>query len=173
MKRTALILLLALAVFACQQKQERKTEAQAPVPSIRMAEDIKMLQEVVKKDPKNLGAWIKLGNYLMDSSRFGEAVDAYGKALELDPNNVDVRVDMGTCYRSSGRPDKAVEEYRKALSINPGHLNGRRNLAVVLAYDLKDRTQAIKEFEKYLELAPNAPDAGQVRQAVQELKAGK
>ena len=67
----------------------------------------------------------------------------------------------------------AVKEYKKALEINPKHLNGRKNLAVVLAYDLHDNKQAAKEFEKYLEFAPNAPDAAQIRQEIQRLKSVK
>ena len=69
---------------------------------------------------------IKLGNTMMDTSRFNEAIDAYRKALGIDPKNVDVRVDMGTCYRNAGRPDMAVKAIQKALEINPKHLNGRK-----------------------------------------------
>jgi tetratricopeptide (TPR) repeat protein len=86
---------------------------------------------------------------------------------------VDVRVDMGTCYRNTGRPDRAVEEYRKALAINPRHLNAHRNLGVVLAFDLGDKKQAIKAFEEYLRLSPNAPDADQLRQEIARLKAAQ
>ena len=46
-------------------------------------------------------------------------------------------------------------------------------MGVVMAFDLKDKKEAIKEFEKYLLLAPNAPDAGEIRQRVQELKSGQ
>lgn len=107
---------------------------------------------------------------LMDSKRYSEAVYAYSKALEINPNNVDVRVDMATCYKEAGKPQIAEEEYRKALKINPKHLNAHRNLAVVLAFDLGKKEEAIKEFEAYLALAPNAPDAGNIMRLISELK---
>jgi tetratricopeptide (TPR) repeat protein len=82
-------------------------------------------------------------------------------------------VDQGTCYRGIGKFDKAVEQYRKALKIDPKFPNGHRNLAVVLAYDLHDTKEGIKEFQKYLEIAPNAPDVETIRQTIRELSAKK
>jgi cytochrome c-type biogenesis protein CcmH/NrfG len=174
MKKIVVFVLFSLIIAGCQQqKEESKPKPQVPAGTIQTQDALKLAQEAVKADPKNVNAWITLGNILMDTSRFTEAVDAYQKALEIDPKNADVRVDMGTCYRDSGKPDIAVKEYRKALEINPNHALAHMNLGVVLAYDMKDKTQAIKEFEKYLQLAPNAPNAGQIRQEVQRLKSSK
>ncbi len=173
MKRYILFFLLMAVIIGtgCQQKEEPK--GQMPGGSIRTQEDIAALQEAVRKDPKNLNAWVNLGNILMDTSRFDEAINAYQKALDMDPKNVDVRVDMGTCYRRTGKPDVAVSEYRKALEINPNHPMALRNLGVVLEYDLKDNKQAIQTFEKYLQVAPNAQDAGNVKEEIEKMRAAK
>ncbi len=170
MKKLLIIALLIVISAGCRQKQEPKGQQNFGPNPMQTAEEVRKLQDIVKSNPSNAGAWTSLGNVLMDSARFQEAVDAYQQALALDPKNVDVRVDMGTCYRNSGKPDKAVQEYRKALEINPNHINAHRNLAVVLAYDLKDKAQAAAEFEKYVQLAPNAPDAAQIRQTIEELQ---
>lgn len=171
MKKLFIVLFVIVVAFGCKQKEEPKPQYQIPSGPVQSQDDVKMLKDVLQKDPANLNAWIKLGNTLMDTSRYAEAVEAYQKALDIDPKNVDVRVDMGTCYRYSGRPDKAIEEYKKALQYNPNHLYGHKNMAIVLAYDFKKNAEAIKEFEKYLELAPTAPDAGQVREEIKKLKA--
>jgi cytochrome c-type biogenesis protein CcmH/NrfG len=173
MKKILVAMLCILLFAACQRKEEPKGQYQYPTGPIQTQQDTRLLEEIVKKDPANVDAWIKLGNTMMDTNRFREAATAYEKALALDPKNVDVRVDLGTCYRNSGRPDAAVKEYRKAIEMDPRHLQAHRNLGVVLAYDLHDKTQAVKEFEKYLELAPHAQDAAQVRQTIQQLTAGK
>ncbi|MEW6109295.1 MAG: tetratricopeptide repeat protein [Nitrospirota bacterium] len=173
MKKILIILALIMITTGCRQKEEPRPQYQFPTGPIQAQDDTKLLREAVQKDPRNVNAWIKLGNIFMDTSRCNEAIDAYSKALDIDPKNVDVRVDMGTCYRYTGRSDRAVEEYRKALKIDPDHLYGHKNLAVVLYYDFSDRNGAITEFKKYLELAPNAPDADQVRQEIQKLEAIK
>jgi len=171
MNRLVLVCLAAVFLFAnCQKKEEPKVQSQVPAGTMVMQDKILQLQELVRQNPKNLNAWIGLGNSLMDSGRFPEAVDAYQKALEIDPKNTDVRVDMGTCYRSAGQPDSAAEEYKKAIASNPGHPNAHRNLGIVLAFDLKNKREAIREFEEYLKVAPNAPDAQQISQLIAELK---
>jgi len=83
---------------------------------------------------------------------------------------VDVRVDMGTCYRGVGQPEKAIEEYKKGMQYNPRHPMAYMNSGVVYAYDLGRKAEAIKSFEKYLELAPNAPNAADIRKEIQKLK---
>ncbi len=170
MKRIFYCVLLGFIILGCQQKEQPKPSPQFPAGPIRAQDTLKLAQEAVKADPKNVNAWIELGNILMDTSRFNEAINAYQKALEINPKNVDVRVDMGTCYRNSGKPDLAAKEYRKALEINPNHAYGHLNLGVVLAGDFKDRAGAIKEFERYLQVEPNAQNAEQIRREIQRLK---
>jgi cytochrome c-type biogenesis protein CcmH/NrfG len=176
MKKVIFVFVIVLiAVSGCkQQRQDQKGQVAYPGGvMMKSPEEIRQIEQLAKQAPKNPEGWIMLGDVLMDSNRFAEAVDAYQKALELDPKNVNVRVDLGTCFRNSQRPQQAVEEYRKALKLEPNHINGNRNLGVVLAYDLNDKKAAAKAFEKYLQLAPNAPDAAEIGKLVQNLKAGK
>ena len=174
MKRVLIACLISfLCLISCQKKEEPKVKPPFPTGPIYGQSRIMQLQESVRQNPKNLSAWIEFGNILMDTSQFHEAINVYQKALDLDPNNVDVRVDMGTCYRNIGKPDRAVEEYRKAIGINPNHLNAHRNLGVVLAFDFKKKQEAVQEFEEYLRLSPESPDAPKIRQLVKKLKASK
>lgn len=172
MKRIFVACLASLLCLAhCQKKEEPEVQPPFLGGPIQGQTEIPLLKDLVRKDPKNLNAWIRLGNNLMDSGRFSEAAEAYEKTLELDPKNVDVRVDMGTCFRNIGRHEKAVEEYRKAIALNPNHVNAHRNLGIVLAFDIGNKKQAIKELEEYLRLAPHAPDANQTRQEIARLRA--
>ncbi len=179
MKKTVVMIVLVLiAAAGCKQQRQETQSPAGPVTYpgsvvMKSPEEIRQLEELAKRAPMNADAWTALGNALMDSNRFGEAVDAYQKSLAINPKNVDVRVDMGTCLKNSGKPQRAVEEYRKAIQIDPNHRNAHRNMGVVLAFDLHDSKGAIREFEKYLELTPNAPDAANVRQTVDALKTGK
>lgn len=163
------IILILIITASCQQKEEPKPAYQFPSGPIQSADSLQLMRKAVEEEPGNVNGWIKLGNYLMDTSQFTDAIEAYQKALDIDPQNVDVRVDMGTCYRRAGQPDRAVEAYGHALRINPNHLYAHMNLGIVLAYDLNNNDEAIKAFEKYLELYPAAPNAEQVRAEIKRL----
>ena len=173
MKKTLIAmtaLFMVIANFACQQRQEQKQQPVTYTPASPPAQmQIDQLQLATKQSPKSAPAWIDLGNALMDSQRFAEAAEAYDKALALDPKNVNVMVDQGTCYRNIGKFAKAVELYRKAIKIDPGFPNAHRNLGIVLSADLHKNKEAIKEFQRYLEILPNAADAEPIRQSIRAL----
>jgi tetratricopeptide (TPR) repeat protein len=173
MRKVLIVLMLVLAVVACKREEPKPIPGAAGPGAVDFDREISLLKSILKEDPDNLQALVKLGNISYDVNRCQDAVDAYGRALELSPDNVNVRVDMGTCYRKLGRSDRAMEEYRKAIEINPNHQYAHMNMAVVLAYDFNKKDEAIKEFEKYLELAPTAPNAQFVKDEIAKLKAAK
>jgi cytochrome c-type biogenesis protein CcmH/NrfG len=172
---TALTTLAVLAalISGCER------EADKPIPttggfapqSLEVEKEVKFLRNVLQNDPQNLQAWIKLGNVTMDAQRYNEAIEAYGRALEIDPNNVNVRVDRGVCFRRIGRSDQAVEHFKKGIEIDPTHLTAHRNMGIVLAFDLNKYGEAADYFEKYIELAPTAPDRAQTESIIKELRA--
>ncbi len=169
----AVVSFMTLVIIGCQQQEQKQQQLKYSPAAAPTLLPIDRMKQSSKMEPQNARGWINLGNALMDAQRFGEAVDAYEKGLALEPKNVPVLVDQGTCYRGIGRFDKAVEQYRKALRIDPNFPNGHRNLGVVLGFDLNKRTEAIKEFKRYLELVPNGPDAESARKALQELESQK
>lgn len=164
------LVLTIILLIGCKKTENRQPNISLEPSKLSYAEKISTLKGILEKHPENLEGWINLGNMLMDSGRFSEAVQAYSRALEMDPKNVDVIVDRATCYKESGTPLIAEEEYRKAIKLNPKHPNAHRNLAVLLATDLAKPAEAIKEFELYLSLNPNAPDAGNIMRIISDLK---
>lgn len=181
MKRTVVVGLVIAALFAgCKQQQQSQwgsgaagqRSVVAPPPSVQSPDQIRQLEALAQANPKSADAWIVLGNAQMDAQRYAEAILSYQRALDLDPKNTNVRVDMGTCYRGVGQSERALEEYQKALKIDPRHPNGNMNSGVVLAYDLNRPKEAIKFFEKYLQVAPTAPNAEAIRQEIQKFRTG-
>ena len=176
MKKITIIALIifAVALVGCKAKESSPPLTPKNLPSaggrISFTDEIKSLEKVLEKAPKDLATLIKLGNLLMDAGRNEEAVSAYGRALEIDSNNQNVRVDMGVCYRRMGRPDIGVETIRKAIAMQPNHAMAHQNLGVILYDDFQQYPEAIKEFEIYLKLSPNAPNAQGIRELIQNLK---
>jgi len=146
--------------------------AAAPPPrdSIEATSQIQTLKEIVKKDPKNLPAWVELGNLYFDTDQPKEAIEAYGRYLAVKPDNPDVRTDMGIMYRKLGQFDKALEEFRKAARSDPKHVNSRYNIGLVLLHDKQDMQGAIKAWEEYLRVDPNSEKSQRIRAQIDKMK---
>jgi tetratricopeptide (TPR) repeat protein len=136
-----------------------------------VASQIQTLKDIVKKDPKNLPAWVELGNLYFDSDQPKEAIEAYGHYLSAKPENPDVRTDMGIMYRKLGQFDRALEEFRKAAQGDPKHVNSRYNIGLVLLHDKQDIGGAIKAWEEYLKVDSNSERAQRIRAQIEKMKA--
>jgi cytochrome c-type biogenesis protein CcmH/NrfG len=157
-----------------QKPQVAPPGAPAPAPSARdtieAASQIQTLKEIVKKDPKNLAAWVELGNLYFDTDQPKEAIEAYKQYLAIKPDNPDVRTDMGIMYRKLGEFDRAIEEFRKAAQSDPKHVNSRYNLGLVLLHDKQDMKAAIKAWEDYLKVDPSSERAQRIRAQIEKMK---
>ncbi len=144
----------------------------APVaaPVANYDQNIKMLKEVVAREPQNRTAWVQLGNNYFDSNQYMQAVEAYEKALEMDAADPNVLTDQGVMFRKLGWYDRAVENFQKASRLSPMHTQSLYNLGVVYRYDLKDFDKAIEVWEKFLEIAPPGQSTDQIRAEVEFMK---
>jgi tetratricopeptide (TPR) repeat protein len=156
---------------AMVQKPEMAPAPGPPKPSpLEVASKIKTLNEILQKDPKNLPAWVELGNLYFDNDQPKEAIEAYSKYLAAKPENPDVRTDMGIMYRRLGEFDRALEEFRKAAQSDPKHVNSRYNIGIVLLHDKQDIKGAIKAWEEYLKVDAKSERANRVRAQMENLK---
>jgi len=159
---------------AVQKPQMAPPGAPAPAPPARdtmeATSQIQTLKEILKKDPKNLPAWVELGNLYFDTDQPKEAIDAYNHYLAAKPDNPDVRTDLGIMYRKLGQFDKALEEFRKAAQSDPKHVNSRYNIGLVLLHDKQDMAGAIKAWEEYLKVDPNSERAQRIKAQIERMK---
>jgi cytochrome c-type biogenesis protein CcmH/NrfG len=157
-----------------QKPQMAPPGVPASAPPVRdpmeLASQIQTLKEIIKKDPKNLPAWVELGNLYFDSDQPKEAIEAYSHYLTVKPDNPDVRTDMGIMYRRLGQFDKALEEFTKSARSDPKHANSRYNIGVVLLHDKQDIKGAIKAWEEYLKVDPNSERAQRIRAQIEKMK---
>lgn len=81
-----------------------------------------------------------LATTLLDSNRFGAAVDAYRQALSLDPAEVSALYNLGIALTKMGRTEEAFTVFRRAARLHPSHIAVRD--ALVLALELHDPAEA-------------------------------
>lgn len=131
---------------------------------------IASLQAVVARDPKNVQAWVQLGNDYFDTRQPQKAIEAYGRALELRPDDANVLTDQGVMYRDVGQFDKALANFEKANKADPKHVQSLFNMGVVFFHDLRQPKKAIEAWTKVIQIAPQSEQAAQARGAIEEAK---
>ena len=140
-----------------------------PTPA-EVASKIQTLKDILQKDPKNLHAWVELGNLYFDSKQPKEAIEAYARYLAIKPDNADVRTDLAIMYRSLGDFDRAVEEFKKAAQSDPKHVNSRYNIGLVLLHDKQDIKGAIKAWEEYLKVDTKSERAMRIKNQIEKMR---
>lgn len=82
---------------------------------------IQLLLDVVKKDPKNLGANMNLGLFSMKSGQFEKAVDRFKTVIEVKANP-EAYFYLATSYENLGMKRQAIAAYEKSkeLAADPG-----------------------------------------------------
>ena len=80
------------------------------------------------------------------------------------------QVRRGETALEQGQTDEALQSFRAALDSEPAMAVAFRGLG--MAYSMQGKNaEALQAYEKYLKLAPRAPDAGDIRTSIKELRA--
>ncbi len=128
---------------------------------------VQALTTIIKSDPKNLDAVLKLANTYFDAEHWDEAIQWYKRAVELDPRNADASTDLGVSLYYTNRPDEALEQFEHSLKVSPEHTKTLLNKGIVLAFGKRDLKAAAAEWEKVVTLAPNSPEGQAARRALE------
>jgi tetratricopeptide (TPR) repeat protein len=141
--------------------------------SIELMEKIEELKETLREDPKNLQAWLKLGDIYFAYNKYREAIEAYSQYLSIDPENPDVRTKRGIMLRGLGDFDGAIEEFRRTSQVFPQHGESRFQLGALFLQEKKDVKETIAAWEGYLQVEPKSKRASWVRAEIERLKTMK
>jgi beta-barrel assembly-enhancing protease len=112
--------------------------------------------------------------------RFVLARRGLDRVLDADPQDALAHLHYGDLHRlqaqragaAAGRlvqAERARARYTRAVALDPALAAAHRQLGL-LHYELKEVDQARAEFERYLALAPGAPDAARIAEYVRELE---
>ncbi|MDD2273387.1 MAG: tetratricopeptide repeat protein [Desulfuromonadaceae bacterium] len=155
-------LIFSISNSGTSQQQNGATPTGTGSP-VDYSQRISQAEKVVAQDPKNLNAWISLGNDYFDMEQPQKSINAYGKALEIEPNNPDILTDQGIMFRKVGWYDKALTNFEKAGKIEPNHLQSLYNIGLVYAVDLKQPEKATSYWRRYLQLDSSSQTAMQIK----------
>ena len=148
-----------------------------------MREGIERWTKAVTLDPGNFSAHEELARLAEQRDEDSIAAEHYEKAWRLRPDRRSLLLDLGRVWKAQGRNDEAmaallaasrgaepmvaeqarellptrypfVYEFQKALDLDPANVELRRELGY-LHLEMKNRTEAAKDFEGLIETAPD------------------
>ena len=80
-------------------------------------EEVKILEEVIKRFPDHPGGYYYLGNLLYYLEQKERAVENWEKAAELDATFGQVLRNLGFAYSRNGETEKAIASYEKGIAL--------------------------------------------------------
>ena len=124
---------------------------------------IAAFEHATNHDPEYAKAWVALGGayglkgaFLSIGEMVEKAVEIERRALSIDPELADARLWLGSALLNLGRTDEAIAEIREALRLEPDNGQAHQNLARAFWVGKGDFAAAIPEFERAIELNPEA-----------------
>jgi len=112
----------------------------------------------------------KLGTVLMRQGDFAGAVSVLQTATTEEPDNGLAQFNLGAALLQTGKLDQAETALIRSYKLEGSRMAGAQLLLGQIYFQKKDYPRAIEAFETYLKDLPSAPNAAQVREAVEKLR---
>lgn len=120
-------------------------------------------EEATRHDPEYAIAWAALGgayslkgSFMSMPEMVHKAIELERRALAIDPDLADAHTWLGSGLLTLGLVDEAIAEIREAIRLEPDNGQAHQGLARALWVGKGDFAAAIPEFERAIELNPEA-----------------
>ena len=140
-----------------------------------------VLRNAIALDPRPLDAYRALGQLLIETGRFKEAIEPLEKTVQKNKNDLVSLHDLAKAYEGAGESKKAIETFRTLIEKSPSDSGLKSEFAIVLAKG-GERSEAIKlmqtvakeqpeEFEARFTLGLILAEEKRFGEAIPELRA--
>lgn len=117
-----------------------------------------IVEEVLKKEPENIGALILFGKIKHSLNKIDDAKKIYEKIVDGKPKEKNIYLLLGSIYIDEREFDKAVSLFDKLVKNFPDYYLGYFYLGKIYG-EKGDVIEAEKNFEKAIELKPNLDES--------------
>jgi len=114
---------------------------------------LQVYRDILTIEPKNVYAYIQLGNVLKIQGATDEAIRCYRKAAVLNPDTAKDYYTLGNSLMVRGELDKAIGCYSQTIALDPDFLNAYIYLGTAL-YEKWHLDEAIPYYQKAVQLNP-------------------
>jgi tetratricopeptide (TPR) repeat protein len=132
----------------------------------------KEFEQSIAADPQYVNPYAGLANIAARQSQWKDTIRFSDQAERLNPLAFpEVYFFSSLAYFNLGNVDSAEQKVRKFISIDTGH---RKPVAMLLLSDIlvrkRDFAGAVQQTEQYLAMAPDAPNAPDIRNKLKRLQ---
>jgi len=130
-------------------------------------------EKAVQADPKYIKPYIQLTMLDLEEKRTEDAAAIAARAVALNPLEFpELYFFYAMANFNLKHFDLAEANARRAIDVDSDHEVPRAQLLLASVLVAKgNRSEALQHFRKYLEIVPKAPDAAQVKRAIEQLEA--
>ncbi len=125
-------------------------------------EELKRLEEIRQKDPKDVRSRERLGHLYLQQQDFEKVVEVSHETLKLDPKSAESRVHMGMVLFAMQQIDPAIAQFDKALENDSNNTEALLFKGVVLFQGKDDLKGAKQSWERFMKIS-KPDDPGRVR----------
>ena len=139
----------------------------APPPPKKPAPEEK--KPVSAPKPPTFDRLLEQAQRMRLADRPRRAARVFEKALALEADDPDALAGLGWCYIDLEDPNAAITKFKRIVDRLPRYSDAHMGLAE--AYNLKGmKRDAIKHYQKYLQVLPDGPDAPVARRMLKQLR---
>jgi len=118
------------------------------------------LSLALEYSPRFVEALVNQGLVELQRGNFARARELFMRARRLNSDVAQPHHALGVLAERQARPDEASRHYYEALAVDPGFAPSRANLARLL-FDAGMLNEALVQFKRLHEVAPDSPEAAQ------------
>jgi predicted O-linked N-acetylglucosamine transferase (SPINDLY family) len=111
-----------------------------------------------RSDDADAAAHRRLGNTLLGSGRFADAVASYRAALNLEPGSVRAHNNLGQALLRLDQGEEAQRSFERAIALDPGYAIAHNNLGTVL-FGRGEIEPALACYQRAITLDPGFAEA--------------
>ena len=119
----------------------------------QIIEQIKILENLIKADPKNFINYFHLGDAYRKIKKYDFALKNYQKSVELNKEFPEGFNNLANIYKELKNIKNSITFFKKAIELNPNYINALYNLGVVY-FEIDKYEESSTYFKKVLEINP-------------------
>ena len=127
--------------------------------------------KAIHSDPGFALAYTGMAAAMNQLQRFDEALRSGARAVTLAPRSWQTYFEMGKSYIGKADYQSALKELDRAQAFEPNNFAPIHLVRANALIALRDYNNAMSELQAFLTLAPQDPNAGAARQALEKMKA--